>query len=64
MFFSEHGRILEAVIPIGKEGRQRRIGFVRFLDMNELERMAIKLDNIFVEGMDCEASRKSPKIQT
>lgn len=49
--FSTHGKVVEVFIPAMKDGRRKRFGFVRFQDVLEPERMVIKLDNIFVEGL-------------
>lgn len=54
--FLEHGRVLEVVISARKEGIRMRFGFGRFLDVTEPERMAIKLDNFFVESVKLHAN--------
>lgn len=49
--FVDHGSIEEVVIPARRDGRRKRFGFMRFHDVLDPERMAIRLDNLFVEGI-------------
>lgn len=48
--FSNHVKVKKVVILARRDGKGRRFGFVRFFNVMEVERMAIFLDNIFVEG--------------
>lgn len=48
--FDKQGRVHEVVIPARRNAQGRRFGFARFLNVREPERLALILDNIFVEG--------------
>ncbi|KAI5403769.1 hypothetical protein KIW84_051070 [Lathyrus oleraceus] len=49
--FSRFGEVDEVVIPMKKDVRGKRYGFVRFFNVADSTRMACKLDNIFVENV-------------
>ncbi|KAI5430646.1 hypothetical protein KIW84_035018 [Lathyrus oleraceus] len=49
--FSRSGEVDEVVIPLKKDIRGKRYGFVRFFNVIDSRRLACKLDNIFVENV-------------
>ncbi|KAI5398482.1 hypothetical protein KIW84_064028 [Lathyrus oleraceus] len=49
--FSRFGEVDEVVIPLKKDIRGKRYGFVRFFNVIDSRRLACKLDNIFVENV-------------
>ncbi|KAI5430636.1 hypothetical protein KIW84_035011 [Lathyrus oleraceus] len=49
--FSRFGEVDEVVIPMKKDVRGKRYGFVRFFNVVDSSRLACKLDNIFVENV-------------
>ncbi|KAI5415173.1 hypothetical protein KIW84_040576 [Lathyrus oleraceus] len=49
--FSRFGEVDEVVIPMKKDVRGKRYGFVRFFNVVDSRRLACKLDNIFVENV-------------
>lgn len=46
--FSEHGEVDEVIIPGKRDKHGKRFRFVRLFDVVEEERLAVKLDNIFI----------------
>lgn len=50
-FFQNMGGVVEVFILARKEERWKRFGFLRFQNVSELERMATRLDNIFLVGV-------------
>ncbi|KAI5434218.1 hypothetical protein KIW84_021184 [Lathyrus oleraceus] len=49
--FSRFGEVDEVVIPMKKDVRGKRYGFVRFFNVIDSRRLVCKLDNIFVEDV-------------
>ncbi|KAI5439123.1 hypothetical protein KIW84_024770 [Lathyrus oleraceus] len=49
--FSRFGEVDEVVIPMKKDVRGKRYGFVRFFNVIDSRRLACKLDNVFVENV-------------
>ncbi|XP_058739184.1 uncharacterized protein LOC131611080 [Vicia villosa] len=54
--FRDFGAVDEVVIPPKRDVRGKRYGFVRFFTVKEPERLAIKLDNIFIDGRKIHAN--------
>lgn len=48
--FKELGLVEKVVIPLKKDKFGRRYGFVRFLNVQDTKLLAIKLDNVVLEG--------------
>lgn len=49
--FKPLGNIEEVIILKKRDIRGRRYRFVRFFDVRDLTRLAMKMDNMFLEGM-------------
>ncbi|CAL5205475.1 unnamed protein product [Lathyrus oleraceus] len=48
--FKEHGMVVEVVIPPRRDKRGKIYGFVRFIKVVDARILAVKLDNIFIQG--------------
>lgn len=59
--FKDIGEIEEIVIPIKKDWRGKKYGFVRFIDVGDVKWEETKLNNIWLEG--CKISANLSKYQ-
>lgn len=46
--FKKYGDLVEVVIPTRKDKPGRMFGFARFVDMEDVRLLAVRLDNIFI----------------
>lgn len=58
LFFElkEFGLTEEIVIPLKKDSRGLRYGFVRFIEVEDARIMEVKLDNVWLEGKKLKAN--------
>lgn len=59
--FKEVGAIEEIVIPGKKDWRGKRYGFVRFVDISDVDLAEVKLNNLWLNG--CKLSVNKSKYQ-
>ncbi|XP_058775601.1 uncharacterized protein LOC131649870 [Vicia villosa] len=50
------GEIVEVVIPPKRNKLGKRFGFARFKDVEDVRRLAVKLDNVFIDGTKIHAN--------
>ncbi|CAL5211534.1 unnamed protein product [Lathyrus oleraceus] len=48
--FKKHGDISEVVIPHKRNNLERRFGFARFREVEDVRMLAVRRDNIFIDN--------------